>query len=257
MIKQNDSQTAELYVICNGNGCTIQNQIITLDFNSSNFEVLIAKSILLSLGHTLEIKPDDKGGVEFRVIINILSPKINNKAVDEASSSKIIDINAHNDELIKPDETDEINKECSKEEESMLNKKVIISCDDSKFLLDAVRKLLIKNEEINFNYDIIDCYDGIDVLSKVIEDHEKDKKIEIIIINEHMQFMNGSTAISNLRRMEKEYRFKYEKKLFIVSLTAFDDEESLNNIKNQGISKMLFIRFITLKFLCQLANLMI
>ena len=85
MIKQNDSQTAELYVICNGNGCTIQNQIITLDFNSSNFEVLIAKSILLRLGHTLEIRQDDKGGVEFRVIINILSPKIDNKAVEEAS----------------------------------------------------------------------------------------------------------------------------------------------------------------------------
>ena len=102
---------------------------------------------------------------------------------------------------------------------------------------------LIRNDkDISTEYDPIETYDGVDLLIKVVEDQQVGNLIDIIITDENMEYMSGSTAVSIMRDWEKCNKIK---KIFIISLTAFADEITLNEIKNKGSDLVL------IKPLCQ------
>ncbi len=79
------------------------------------------------------------------------------------------------------------------------NRKKIIVCDDCETLRRAVKKLLINDQEIKFEYEVIEAFDGTDMILKVVEDQANGNLIEIIITDENMEYMSGSTAISIIR----------------------------------------------------------
>ena len=51
-----------------------------------------------------------------------------------------------------------------------------------------------------------------------------------------MEFINGSEAVRILRKLEN---FKKIQKYPIISITAFDDPETRNRIKNSGVDSIL------------------
>lgn len=87
--------------------------------------------------------------------------------------------------------------------ESFNFKKKIIICDDSLTLRKSVKNLISNNKEISAIYDTIECFDGVDMLMKIIEDQELGNLIEIIFTDENMEYMCGSNAIYIIREWER------------------------------------------------------
>lgn len=112
----------------------------------------------------------------------------------------------------------------------------ILIADDSETIRKAVIRLLLKNDYFKSNFEFIECSDGCDILSKVIEDQIKGGRIKIIITDENMEFLNGSQAIEILRNLEFQNKIT---SIFVTSLTAFVDEESKKNIIEKGANIVL------------------
>ena len=85
-----------------------------------------------------------------------------------------------------------------------------------------------------FNYRIIEGSDGIDLLSLIKSD--KDYKIKYIFIDENMEFLNGSEAVFLIRKLESHQKIQ---KYNIVSITAYDDEETRINIIKSGVNSII------------------
>ena len=112
----------------------------------------------------------------------------------------------------------------------------IVVIDDHKFVRNSV-VTLIKNVlnvlQIN-NSQIIEGCDGIELLNIVMND--KNNQIKYIFTDENMEFLNGSEAVRILRKLENGKKIR---KYPIVSITAFDDSETRNNILNSGVDSIL------------------
>ena len=84
------------------------------------------------------------------------------------------------------------------------------------------------------DYLIIEGSDGIDLINIVKND--KGNKIKCILLDENMEYLNGSETVKILRKLEeKNVINKYN----YVSVTAFDDQETKNNIIKSGINSIL------------------
>ena len=77
--------------------------------------------------------------------------------------------------------------------------------DDVETINNSISHLLKKIiKEKNLKYEVIQLNDGIDILNEVINDQKRGDKnmIDLIITDENMNFINGTDAISLLRKME-------------------------------------------------------
>lgn len=83
---------------------------------------------------------------------------------------------------------------------------------------------------------MIEGYDGIDIMEKLIKDQQRSSLIKCIITDENMEYINGSEAIKSIRDLERNNKTK---NVPIISLTAFEDEISRNNIMNSGSDHLL------------------
>ena len=121
-------------------------------------------------------------------------------------------------------------------QKSRQNNNKIVIIDDIKLVRDNT-KTLIKNT-LSFlkieDFDIIEGSDGIDLLNMVRFD--KENKIKLILIDENMEFLNGSEAVSIVRKLEECKKINsYD----IASVTAFDDEETRKKIYSSGVNSIL------------------
>lgn len=112
----------------------------------------------------------------------------------------------------------------------------ILVVDDTDTIRLSVKRLLESNLTIKNNFNIIEAKDGIEMLNYIINDQFEGNMIKLVITDENMEYMSGSTAIQILRSLEQE---KKVKRTFIVSLTAFNDEETINNIYKKGADEIL------------------
>lgn len=67
------------------------------------------------------------------------------------------------------------------------------------------------------NHRAIACFDGIDLLKEVIESQNKGHIIDLVIIDENMDYMNGSEALGILKKLEDRNRITFPK---VVSSTS-------------------------------------
>ncbi len=108
----------------------------------------------------------------------------------------------------------------------------ILIADDNQFICNSV-KIILESilSESNKKLNVEICSDGIDVL-KILKDNQlKNTKIKCVIIDENMQFMDGSVTIRNVRMMEEIGRLKYTP---FISVTCFEDEGSKKKILDEG-----------------------
>ena len=116
------------------------------------------------------------------------------------------------------------------------NNFTILVIDDHKFVRNSIVNLIknvLKVLQIK-NAEIIEGCDGIELLNIVMKD--KNNLIKYIFTDENMMFLNGSEAVRLIRKLEQDEKIKNYK---IVSITAFDDEETKNNILKSGMNKIL------------------
>lgn len=114
----------------------------------------------------------------------------------------------------------------------------IIVCDDYSIVRDSVKKLILG---ITSSYDVELCFDGIDVLSKMIEDN---RNIRLIMIDEHMEFMSGLQTVSIIRNLQSEGKFA---KCKIVSISAIDSNNgssAYDMILQKPVTKLSIISLI-------------
>ena len=274
----NSSYYAQLYVRDTGIGIkeddianirSSKDKIIKINIENSYNEMgtgiglSIIKNLITKLGHKLEIYSNYGEGTDFNIVIENI---IENDSWSENSSNvgtlynyskfptlkTLVDIGESKKELQTPKRfKSSFNDNASYKELPLVieNQKLrILVCDDSYTLRRAVVNLVSQNKEISSIYDIIESYDGADMLVKVIEDQQNGNLIDIIITDENMEYMCGSTAISLLREWEVLRKIK---NIFIVSLTAFIDEYTLSNIKQKG-ANMIITKPFSQKSLCEL-----
>jgi len=136
----------------------------------------------------------------------------------------------------KNEESYKNNNKCNKIKNIILNVKKykILIIDDHKIIRESL-VILIKKILKNLNkeniFDIIEGSDGVDILSYLIYDQTKENEIKLVITDENMEYINGSEAISIIRKLEKAKKIK---NVSIASITAFEDEFNKNKIKQSG-----------------------
>ena len=81
------------------------------------------------------------------------------------------------------------------------------------------------------NFKIIEADDGVDIIKLVTYDQKYGNRIKIIMTDENMEYLQGTKAISILRELES---FGKIKSTFIVSVTAFSDDFTKNEIIQKG-----------------------
>ena len=126
----------------------------------------------------------------------------------------------------------------------------ILIIDDSpplrKAIINLFKKSKFKQNQLNknINYNLIELSDGVDFVNtvKYIEcfnysnsynkfDNEDSYSIKLALIDENMEFLNGSESIRIIKNFQINKKIKPFK---IISLTAFVDIENLKTIKNSG-----------------------
>ena len=114
-------------------------------------------------------------------------------------------------------------------------KNKILIVDDSKLIRKSTIKVFNQIPEFNFKFDVIEGTDGIDILKLIKDDQMNGNLIKLIISDENMEFMEGSTAFRILKDLEDQRKIKPIKK---YSVTAFAGQIALNNMKMNGIDEI-------------------
>ena len=231
--------------------------IISLDTNKtynqmgSGLGLSISKSLLKRLNHKFDIISKEGLGTEFRIYIDSIEQIHKCYSIREESGSLTIPyfeldnsrFDGYNSFINKEQQNERVSfssrhsfihhsKNKSEDLINLANKDCILIVEDNdqirKACSSVLSKYIFKNK---LDYCIVDCSDGVDMLYILRKDQENQNKIKIIITDENMEYMCGSTAIAIIRELEK---FNKLKRRFISSLTAFTDENTIQMIKRKG-----------------------
>eukprot|EP00340_Litonotus_pictus_P000522 CAMPEP_0170518308 /NCGR_PEP_ID=MMETSP0209-20121228/4026_1 /TAXON_ID=665100 ORGANISM="Litonotus pictus, Strain P1" /NCGR_SAMPLE_ID=MMETSP0209 /ASSEMBLY_ACC=CAM_ASM_000301 /LENGTH=1233 /DNA_ID=CAMNT_0010803817 /DNA_START=787 /DNA_END=4488 /DNA_ORIENTATION=- len=107
----------------------------------------------------------------------------------------------------------------------------ILVVDDSKLIRTSLTRSLQKQvEALNMNCLIHEGTDGIDILKFIKEDQEQGNKIKLVFTDETMDYMNGSEALMQLKKLEKESKIKSLPP--IICVTAYEDDSIKSHFLN-------------------------
>ena len=112
----------------------------------------------------------------------------------------------------------------------------ILIIDDSKTIRNSIKKLLIKDSKLNTMFDIIEGEDGVETLNLVVKDQFDGNRIRLIISDENMEYLNGSDSYKILKKLERLNKIN---NIFLVSLTAYVDQVTTNEILSNGADLVL------------------
>lgn len=94
----------------------------------------------------------------------------------------------------------------------------IVVVEDNIIMNSSILKIInTLIDENKMNHRAIACFDGIDLLKEVIESQNKGHIIDLVIIDENMDYMNGSEALGILKKLEDRNRITFPK---VVSSTS-------------------------------------
>jgi len=121
----------------------------------------------------------------------------------------------------------------SRSESWDMTKKIFIIIDDNKYIRESVRNILeriLKEKNYLHLVEILEGSDGVDLLKFSI-DYFYTQRIQLVITDENMEFMQGSAAIKILREFEMQNKIPH---YCIFSSTSFEDKISQDYIKDAG-----------------------
>ena len=197
----------------------------------SGLGVNISKNILSELDHTLIITSEENKGTEC-----IIKIKLELKAKKRISTTSLADMTIlYDKEFTTPKIQTKMSSLKSLEVNITNITDIILIVEDNQSIRKSIAnvlKLYLNKNSLKKRFDIIECADGIDMLKIVKDDNQQClNKIKLIITDENMEYMCGSNAISILKSLEMNKKINT---LFIISLTAFSDEFTVNEIISRG-----------------------
>ena len=112
----------------------------------------------------------------------------------------------------------------------------VVVIDDYKLIRENTVNLVKKVFETLkiSDYSIIQGSDGIDLLNIVRKD--KINAIKLVFTDENMEYLNGSETVKIIRKLEDKGMIN---KYFYASVTAYEDQETRNNILKSGINTII------------------
>ena len=112
----------------------------------------------------------------------------------------------------------------------------IVVVDDQKIVrkntVNVIKNVLLILKI--YDIEIIELSDGIELLNVIIKD--KNYQIIYIFTDENMEFLNGSETVRIIRKMEANNKIQNYP---IASITAFEDTQTRQNIRNSGVNSIL------------------
>ena len=112
----------------------------------------------------------------------------------------------------------------------------IVVVDDQKIVrkntVNVIKNVLLILKI--YDIEIIELSDGIELLNVIIKD--KNYQIIYIFTDENMEFLNGSETVRIIRKMEANNKIQNYP---IASITAFEDTQTRENIRNSGVNSIL------------------
>lgn len=112
----------------------------------------------------------------------------------------------------------------------------IVVCDDCELIRNSLIKMLRDLTLIKNTYEVITCYDGAEVLMKLIQDQTNGNLIKLIMIDENMDYLSGTQTVSIINRLELDGKVK---KVFCVSISANDGISDPKSVYHAIITKPL------------------
>lgn len=114
----------------------------------------------------------------------------------------------------------------------MNDKHKIILIDDNEIINNSHRKIIddILDKNIS-NYEIILGSDGLELIQIALNLENNYQLIDVILIDENMDYLNGSEAITFIRKLERIKNFKRTK---IISLTSHKDKKIYDFLLKNG-----------------------
>lgn len=235
--------------------------IVNVDRNynemGSGMGVRIIKNILLNLSHELEIESHEKKGSTFKIIIRNFSfsdswhlekdkrGTLKTDRMNQESLTKLLQkdrtfIHHESIKLLSTSPLDlksfRISSDISNQLlEELNNRPKILLVEDVAPLRRSLVKIVTESSVCK-NYGLIEGCDGKDIIAEVINDQQNNKRICLIISDENMEYLCGSDAFKILRSLENQKKIS---NIFIISLTAFVDEDSKAKILNSGANMVL------------------
>lgn len=101
----------------------------------------------------------------------------------------------------------------------------VVIADDSDFLREFMRKLIIKK---NLAHEVIACRDGQEFIAEITKALAQDKKVDLVILDLEMPVMDGITAARTLRAVEKKFELERKTPILFFSVHRCDE-----NLKRQ------------------------
>ena len=101
-------------------------------------------------------------------------------------------------------------------------KPILIICDDSELIRNSIKKVFYSIDNLDRLYGIDLCYDGIQVIMKIVEDQNNGNFIKAVFIDENMDYLNGRETVKILKNMIEESKIK---KVYFISISANDENE--------------------------------
>ena len=74
---------------------------------------------------------------------------------------------------------------------------------------ESIRRMIdVLLTKYKINMTVVKCIDGIDLLKEIMMDQTNGNLIDLIILDENMEYMNGSFALEFLRGLELKNKLK-------------------------------------------------
>jgi len=177
-------------------------------------------------------------------VINTNNNNINNNVNNDDANNKANSINNNN---VNINLNNNLNTNRRKSENPIenldldSNKLVILVIDDNYYIRKSIANLinntlksLRKTMNFSAEFEIIEGGDGIDALKSVI-DPKIGSRIKALFIDENMEYLNGSETVRLVRNFQKLNKIN---KFNIVSVTAFEDPVTKQNVMNAGVNEI-------------------
>jgi signal transduction histidine kinase len=91
------------------------------------------------------------------------------------------------------------------------NKKAILIIDDTPLILSSTERMILSiltSLDLLCEFEILKGNDGLDLLNFLIKDQKNSNRIFITIVDEQMEFIDGSESVRLIRKLERENRVK-------------------------------------------------
>ena len=110
-------------------------------------------------------------------------------------------------------------------------------CDDDRAMRGSiVRQILKVAEDKKITVDVKESINGIECLNAIYQAFLSGNNYDAVLIDEAMPFMKGSKCMSILRDM---YKDGFMNKIKKISISSFEDQETIKYIKTQGCDEFL------------------